>query len=285
MFKFIALFFLLFAVSSVSFSQIFDSAKTVIIILNDDTEITGKITAKDSLNTTVRSISGVVSIIPNKQIAQIKKYKGGMIEGEYFKPDPASNRLMLFPTARPLKMGEYQFNAVELIFPHFIIGAADFLDIGFGGLPFLAGGSGTLIYYISAKIIPVNFSEGAVALGSAIIGSTEAQSIVGVMYGVGTFGTKYASVSFGPFFAFSKDEVFDRPAILLGGSARISKAATLISENIMLFGTETEDFIIFPSLGVRFSGERLAADFGTYAFISGEHFFYPIPWIGLTYKF
>lgn len=49
MFKFTALFFLLFAVSSVSFSQSFDSTKTVIIILNDDTEITGKITAKDLL--------------------------------------------------------------------------------------------------------------------------------------------------------------------------------------------------------------------------------------------
>lgn len=285
MFKLAALLFLLLIVTSVLYSQGFDSTKTVSIILIDDTEITGKIISRDSVNTTVRSISGVVSVIPNKQIAEIKKYKGGIIEGVYFKPDPADNRLMLFPTGRPLKMGEYQFNAVELIFPHFIIGATDFLNLGFGGLPFVGGGGGTFIYYLSAKVTPINFEQSAVSIGSALIGSTADQSIVGVLYGVGTFGTKNASVSFGPFFAFSKDELYDRPAILLGGTARISKSASFISENVILFGTEKEDFIIFPSLGIRFSGERLAADFGTYAFISGENFFYPIPWIGLSYRF
>lgn len=287
--KFPALLIFLILLSSlytpVLHSQSFDSTKTVIIILNDETEITGKIISKDSLNTTVRSLSGVVSVIPNKQIIEIKKHKGGIVDGVYFKPDPANNRLMLMPTGRTLKSGEVQFNAVELIFPHVVIGVTDFFSVGLGGLPFVASGGGTFIYYLSAKVTTINFNEAAVSLGSAMIGSTAGKVVTGVIYAVGTFGSQNASVTMGPFFAFSKDEVFDRPAILLGGQTRVSKSATLLTENIIIFGTEKENFIIFPSIGIRFSGEKLAADFGTYAVIEKEGFFYPIPWIGLSYKF
>lgn len=287
--KFLAIqfFFILVMVfyTPVLYSQSFDSSKTVVIALNDETEIIGKIIAKDSLNTTVRSISGVVSVIPNTQIFKVKKHKGGIVEGEYFKPDPADNRLMLMPTGRALKSGEVQFNAVELIFPHLLIGASDFLNFGFGGLPFLAGGSGTLIYYLTAKVTPINFNEAAVSLGSAMIGATASKVIAGVFYAVGTFGSHNASFTIGPFFAFSKDEVFNRPAILLGGQTRISKSVTLLTENLILFGNDEENYIIFPSIGIRFSGEKLAADFGTYAMMERNHFFYPIPWIGITYKF
>jgi hypothetical protein len=208
-----------------------------------------------------------------------------VVNGEYFPSDPADNRLMLMPTARPLKANEIQFNAVELFFPHLIIGATDYFNIGFGGLPFIAGGGGTVIYYISAKLTPINFDAAAVSLGGAMIGATASNSVTGVGYAVGTFGTKQASLTVGPFIAFSKDEVFDRPAFLLGGSVRLSRSATFLSENIFLFGTERDDFLAFPSIGIRFSGERLAADFGTYAIMSGDFFFYPIPWIGLSYRF
>jgi hypothetical protein len=192
---------------------------------------------------------------------------------------------MALPTGRPLKSGEVQFNAVELIFPHLVIGVSDFASIGFGGLPFVSSGSGTFIYYVSSKITPLNVKNAAVSLGGAIVGSTTSDGIVGVVFAVGTFGTAMNSITIGPFLAFSSDEVYNRPAILIGGQTRISKSASLLSENLILFGNESEKFIFFPSLGIRFSGEKLAADFGTYAVISGDDFFYPIPWIGLSYKF
>jgi hypothetical protein len=283
--KLFAVLFLLSVCISFSSSQGFDSTRTVTVTLTDETEITGKIIARDSVSTTVRSLSGVVSVIPNKKIHSITKQTGMVVNGEYYPQDPADNRLMLMPTARPLRSNEIQFNAVELFFPHLIIGATDYFSIGFGGLPFIASGGGTFVYYVSAKLSPLNFKTASVALGGAMIGVTESGSLTGVGYAVGTFGTKQASLTVGPFIAFSKDEVFDRPAFLLGGSVRMSRAATFITENILLFGTETEDFLGFPSIGIRFSGEHIAADFGTYAIISGDEFFYPIPWIGLSYKF
>lgn len=283
--KFLALGFLILLVTSLSYSQQFDSTKTVMILLTDDTEIIGRIIAMDSVNTTVRSVSGVVSVIPKKQIVEVKALKGRVEGGEYFRPDPADNRLMALPTGRPLKSGEVQFNAVELIFPHLIIGATDFFSIGFGGLPFVASGGGTFVYYLSAKVTPINIKNAGVSIGGALVGATASEGIVGVVYGVGTFGTFLHSVTIGSFFAFSSEEVFDRPAILIGGQTRISKAATLLSENVILFGNDMEDYYVFPSLGIRFSGEKLAADFGTYAVITRDGFFYPIPWIGLSYKF
>ena len=282
---FLTFLFLLFLFTSLNFSQDFDSTKTVLIELIDETEIVGKIINKDSTSTTVRSVSGVISVIPNKQISEIKALKGRVIGNEYYMPDPADNRLMAMPTGRPLKSGEVQFNAVELIFPHLILGVNDFFNIGIGGLPFIAEGGGTFIYYLSTKITPLNQKYAAISLGGAIVGSTSTSGIVGVAYAVSTFGTFQHSITVGPFFAFSSDEVFNRPAFLVGGQTRISKSATLLTENLFLFGNESEEFIFFPSLGIRFSGEKLAADFGTYAVISKDDFFYPIPWIGLSYKF
>jgi hypothetical protein len=216
---------------------------------------------------------------------KIEALKGRIIGNEYFNPDPAENRIMAMPTGRPLKQGEVQFNAVELVFPHLIIGATDFLSVGFGGLPFVASGGGTFIYYLSTKITPINQKYTAVSIGGAIVGSTSTDGIVGVAYAVSTFGSFQHSVTVGPFFAFSSDEVFNRPAILIGGQTRISKSASLLTENVIIFGNDTENYIVFPSLGIRFSGDKLAADFGTYAIIEKDHFFYPVPWIGLSYKF
>lgn len=285
MYKIFAVLFLLSVFTPVLFSQKFDSTKTVLITLTDETEIVGRIIKQDSLNTTIRSFSGVVSVVPKNMIAGIKRVRENIVEKEYFPPDPADNRIMALPSGRSLKAGQVQFNAVELIFPHLVFGVTDNVNIGFGGLPFVSGGGGTLVYYLTAKVTPINFKEAGVSLGGAIVGTTSSNDIVGVGYAVGTFGNSMSSVTVGPFFAFSKDEVFDRPAILLGGQFRISKGATFLTENVFLFGNETEEFYAFPSIGVRFSGEKLAADFGTYAVVSKDHFFYPIPWIGLSYKF
>jgi len=171
------------------------------------------------------------------------------------------------------------------LFPHLIFGVTDYVNIGIGGLPIVTNGSGTFVYVLSSKITPVNFKEAAVSLGEAILGSTSTNGIVGVAYAVGTFGDELRSFTVGPFMAFSSDAVYKRPAILLGGQTRISKSSSLLTENVFLFGNETEDFFCFPSIGIRFSGENLAADFGTYAVVSKKGFFYPIPWIGLSYRF
>jgi hypothetical protein len=270
--RYIAFQILLVLCTIYSYSQQFDSTKTVLITLKDETEITGHIIAVDSSNTTIRSLAGVVSVIPKRQIAEITTIKGKIVGNEYYRKDPAENRIMALPTAIPLKAGEVQFNAVELIFPHLIIGLTDFMSIGLGGIPFISSGGGTFVYYVSSKITPVNVKYAAVSFGGALVGTTSSREIVGVAYAVSTFGTFQNSVTVGPFFAFSSDEVFDRPAFLLGGQTRISKTTSLLTENLFLFGNETENFIFFPSLGIRFSGEKIAADFGTYAVIEKNDF-------------
>lgn len=284
--KFIALQLLLILSASVSFSQEIDSTKKVSITLKDETEMVGYIIAKDSLNITFKSISGIISIIPKSQIEETKTLKGGKIIGkQYFKPDPADNRVMALPSGIPLKEGEVQFNAMELIFPYLQFGVTDFLSIGVGGLPFMASGSGTLVYYLSTKLTPINTKSASVSIGGAMVGVTASKGIVGIGYAVGTFGNTMNSVTLGTFMAFSSDEVFDRPAFMIGGQTRTSKSVSIITENLIILGNDTKGYLIFPSIGIRFSGEKIAADFGTYAVIEKEHFFYPIPWIGITYKF
>lgn len=282
----IALPVLLMLFTAVSLSQKVDSTKKVSITLSDETEMTGYIIAADSATVTIKSLSGVISTIPRKEIVKTKSIKKGMVVGnEVFHQDPADNRLLILPTAVPLKQGEAQFNAAEVFFPYITFGVADFLNLGVGGLPFLANGGGTMLYYASAKISPIHTPNTSVAIGGAIVGATASKTVMGIGYALTTLGTPLASMTLGGFLAFSNDAVYDRPALVIGGSARISKSATLLSENIIILGTDRENALIFLSIGIRFSGENIAADFGTYAIIESHHFFYPIPWIGLSYKF
>lgn len=284
--NFLALQLLLIIFVSFAYSQKVDSTRKVNIILNDETEMLGYIIAVTDSTITIKSLSGVISVIPKKEITETKILKGGKVIGnQYYKRDPADNHLLALPTAIPLKSREMQFNAMEVLFPYFSIGASDFLNLGVGGLPFIVSGGGTVLYYISAKVVPLNTPNASSAIGGAIAGTTSSSSILGILYGLTTFGDVMQSMTLGAFMSFSNDEVFDRPGFLLGGKIRISQSTSFLTENVMVFGNQNSEYVFLPSIGLRFSGEKLAADFGTYAYISKEDFFYPIPWIGLSYRF
>jgi hypothetical protein len=75
-----AILLFLFISISCSFAQKFDSTKTVMITLIDDTEIIGRIINQDSAGTTLRSLSGIISVIPKSQILDIKPLTGMLLE-------------------------------------------------------------------------------------------------------------------------------------------------------------------------------------------------------------
>ena len=74
----------------------------------------------------------------------------------------------------------------------------------------------------------------------------------------------------------------NKPILVLGGEAQISRRAKLLTENWIVPNEEVQ----LLSLGIRFFGDKIAADFGLIypagADIEGWPF---LPWIGFAYNF
>ena len=105
---------------------------------------------------------------------------------------------------------------------------------------------------------------------------------VGIVYGLGTFETATAGLTVGLGWGFSRGDLENKPIVLLGGEVELSSSAKLISENWIPPNTD----LVFLSLGVRFFGERLAADFALIHPAGTDTRGFPFfPWIGFAYNF
>jgi hypothetical protein len=107
----------------------------------------------------------------------------------------------------------------------------------------------------------------------------------GMFYGGVSYGGSESSLSIGVGLPFAKIWEFDlkfEPVFVIGGGMQVSNSVKLVSENWIL----TFEFPkrIFPIFGIRFFGEKLAADLG-FIYISGAEGFPFFPWLGFTYNF
>jgi hypothetical protein len=160
------------------------------------------------------------------------------------------------------------------------VGITDFLSIS-GGMSLFPGTSSQLLY-VAPKITPVHLEKFDFSAGALYISIPEEVEDAGIAYGVSTYGSEKASFTFGLGWGFTTGELENKPIIVLGGDVRLSDNFTLLTENWI---PPDSDFALI-SLGLRFFGENLAADFGLVypagVDIGGFPF---IPWLGFAYNF
>ena len=220
-------------------------------------------------------------VIPKNQVKTIEHLSGEIVAGEYVRADPNHTRLLFAPTARSLRVGQGYFSAYQIFFPFLAVGATDFLTIA-GGIslfPFVSN----QIFYLAPKTTPLHLKNFDLAGGVLYINSTAASSDgVGILYGVGTYGTPNTALTIGLGWGFAKGEVENEPILLIGGELRASNSVKFISENWI----PPKSDVAFISFGIRFFGENLAADFALIhpagSRIEGFPFF---PWLGFAYNF
>ena len=206
-------------------------------------------------------------------------------KGSYWFPNPNTTRLYFAPTARTLKKGEGYFADYYIFFPSFAVGITDNITIG-AGMSLIPGVSiDEQVYFFTPKVGLKATEKMHIAAGALILKFPNIDDddgpIVGILYGVTTFGSTDASLTAGLGFGFMDDEFADKPMVVIGGEKRISRRLSFVSENWILPGVD--DVVI--SYGVRFFGEKLSVDLALVNVLNENAIFPGVPYIDFVFNF
>ncbi len=257
-----------------------DSTQFTVITLIDGSELFGTILEEDEEKIKFRTRVGVEVQIFRNQIEEIETISGVMIEGELRRPDPNRTRLLFAPTGRALPAGSGYFSVYELFFPMIAVGITDFLALS-GGISLIPGADKQILY-LAPKVTFVD-GEATSVSGGILYVTIPDEGNAGIAYGVATFGSPKFSATTGLGFGFVDGDFSSKPMLMLGLELQISKVSKLISENWIFPGSD--ESITFISLGIRFFGSHLAADFGLITSPDASGNFPFFPWLGFAYNF
>jgi hypothetical protein len=263
-----------------------DTAVRHIVRLRDGSSLVGRILAVTPDSIRVRLAQGEVTL-SRGGIAQVQQVSPASIRnGVYWFENPHATRLLLSSTAFPMEKGTGYYSNTWLALHTFAAGLTDRFTLG-GGLAWFPGvGLDETFYYVLPKYTLVNRERTKVAVGAlaALLpqdaGSDVSQSL-GILYAVGTTGSRDSNLSLGLGWGYQGDEVGKNPVVMIGGQHRVHRRVSLISENWFVpIDGETEGVI---SYGLRFLGELITVDLAWVSVLGEE--FTGIPWLGFAFRF
>lgn len=283
--KIVLLFLFVFIFTISATSQISNDSTIVNIETVDGNEFMGEIVREDSLKIILKTEKlGEISIFKTDikrfntvEVLQIK-------DGKYWFPNPQSTRYFWSPNGYGLKKGEGYYQNIWVLWNQFAYGLSDNFSIGGGIIPIFLFSAPTPIFATAKFSIPVveekvNIAAGAIVGG--IIG--ESKTGVGLLYGLATFGSHDANVTFGMGYGFAEGGWAHSPTININGMLRVSNRGYLINENYILSGDG--ETIILTSLGGRSIIKKVALDYGLVIPLSSDGVEFAIPWLGFTVPF
>lgn len=291
--------------SSILFSQV-DTTKfpLLVITLSDGSEHVGRIESAESkflnfltrVNKIIRISKGEIkdvvayedSRLARKEKAALRiKETGQDTIVRFIYTDANLNRMIIFPTARPMKPWQWYIQLNELFFPFAAVGIGNFLTLG-GGISLLPGEQEQIVY-LSPKITPLHSENLDLATGVFFMTSTNFNKDdfgflegLGIAYTMATIGEKEKSLTVGLGWGFSGDNYSDKPILILGGDIKIGRNLKLIAETWTPFiEGSTLGIIGFRIIGKHISGDFVVMrPFGQNT--RGGSF---VPWFNLTYNF
>ncbi len=250
----------------------------------DGNEFLGEIISEDSLTVRIKT-DNFGEIAVNK--TDIKKRKPVEIQqlkdGKYWFPNPQSSRYFWSPNGYGLKKGEGYYQNIWVLWNQFSYGVTDYFSLGAGIIPTFLFGAPTPVFATMKFSIPVikekfNLAGGAIA--GYVIGESEAG--LGILYGLGTYGSHDSNVSIGMGYGFAAGEWAQAPMINFNGMLRVSSRGYLITENYVFIGDES---VVLISLGGRSIIKKAALDYGLVVPITSDGIPAAAPWLGFTVPF
>ena len=216
-----------------------------------------------------------LEIINDLSLLELKHF----VDGEYRAPDPNYTRLFFAPTGRSLKAGNGYFSDYMVFFPGVAYGMTDKFSIGGGIFPFSTGDF--FMGWLTPKMGIVETEDYAIAVGvlSILISSDNDNFNAGIIYGVGTWGQPDKAITVALGYGYAESEIADKPMVMIGYEKRIGKRTKFLSENWIFPGVDDPLF----SIGLRWFGEKFAADFGMFR-TAGMNFL-GVPWVDLVVNF
>jgi hypothetical protein len=262
-----------------------DTSLRHVIRLRDGSTLIGRITAVTNDSVRVRLEQGDVGLA-RAGIVEVRQVpRSSLRNGEYWFENPHPTRLLFSSTAFPLEKGTGYYSNTWLFIHTFAAGITDRFTLGGGAttIPGVAFKDNPV--YLLPKYTVLNGDRTQVALG-ALIGflpfdEADEASSAGLLYAVGTTGTRESNLSLGLGWGYAEEDVTSTPVVMLGGQGRISRRVSLISENWFLTdGDETEGLL---SYGLRFLGENLSVDLAWVTALGAGRI--GIPWLGFAFRF
>ncbi len=260
------------------------------IELNDGNVLNGRIIERKANVLVFKTDNLGVIDIPTNNIKKITEInEANMKNGEYWFPNPNSSRYFFGPSGISLKKGEGYYQNIYLAYNSVSYGLTDYFTIGGGVfLPIAA--------FITPKVsfnITPKFYLGA----GTLLGIGPGNTVIGVAYGIATYGTLEHNITLGSGFGFYDDTFQEKPIITLAAMTRVSRKIALVTENWMVPYSNYEyingqevvstKYYGLVSYGIRLMSEKnYSFDF---AFINSqdivEVFFIGIPYIDFVLRF
>lgn len=276
----------------------------VTITLKDGGTLVGTIVAEDENAVTLRTSSGVELKLPREAIASrgTPTPKGEAASLSPF-ADPNESRLMFAPTGRPLGKGNGYFSDHYVLFPGFAYGLTKNLSLAGGVSAIPAVGLSEQVFYVSASAGWNLADKASLAVGGLYAAGAEEEFGVTALFGVSTFGRSDRSLSLGLALLGERDEEYlfgprgeylssrtswrfrDAPVLMLGGSLRLARNISLISESWLFLGKDFELSQQPFGVALRFFNGRLSADVGVVLVKEVLEEGFPVPWLSFSYHF
>ena len=246
------------------------------IRLDDGSVIFARIVELDQERVVFETVGGARLEIARSGIGDLRPAGGQVVDGEFWNEDPGGTRLFFTSTGRSLERGESYIGTYVVVLPFAAVGVTDRFTI-VGGAPVLFGELEP--FYVGPKIQILRRPEAQASLGTLAFFFDD--EVIGVAYGVGTFGDTNRALSAGIGFFYSGDEVVNEPAFMLGGESRVSRRIKLITENYVL----PDAVGVVLSGGVRIIGDRFNTEVGVLGAIAEGAGSCCLPLINFSYSF
>ena len=262
-----------------------DSKHVQILTLKDGSNLIGRIIEVGEHEIEFKSDVGILAISIEK-IKKITEVPESLIKkGKYWFPNPNATRLFFAPTARMLKKGEGYLADYYLFFPMVAYGITDNISLGGGMSIFPGGGLDKQMFYFTPKVglkatENINFAAGALLVKIPDFDNDDSP-LVGILYGVGTIGTPELSITAGLGYGFVGRDFAEKPMVMVGGEARLSRRLSFVTENWIFPGVDQP----LISYGLRLFGEKLSVDLGLINTIGEDMIFPGLPYIDFVFNF
>ena len=245
--------------------------------LGDGSVIFARVLEFDQERVVFETVGGARLDVERTGIEGIRPARGQAVDGEFRTEDPGGTRLFFTSTGRSLERGEAYIGTYVVILPFAALGVTDRFTI-VGGAPVLFGELEP--FYLGPKIQILRRPEVQASIGTLAFFFDD--EVVGVVYGVGTFGDTDDALSAGIGYFYSGDEVLNEPAFMVGGETRVSRRIKLLTENYVL----PDAVGVVLSGGVRIIGDRFNTEVGAMGAIAdGGDGGCCVPLINFSYSF
>ncbi len=260
------------------------TAEVMSIRMKDGSVLLARVVDEEAGGLKIVTLGGVAIDLPRTSIESVKPRENAEASA---RPSGSNDTRLLFsPTGRPLPRGAGYFSDHFLVFPGAAYGLTDNLSIGAGVSVIPGLGLSEQLFYVSPRI-GKQFSDRVAVSGGVLYargGEGTDNAELGVGFAMATFGGPDKSLTLGLAVPIGR-EVSRTPVLIVGGTARLSRNLSLVSENWLVLG---EGFKLSEqpfALGVRFLGDRLSADVGLILIGDVVKEGFPVPWVSVSYHF